>query len=129
MAVNRQLLRINAASSSVASGDTGPPTFGCIQQMRWVPTVCVTGANLELGLHPIAGDTGEGWIFYSGIDNQLAAAFTKCPMQPVCDGDGLDTGAHLRSPIVFAGDRIRAKVQPGGNAAVSGKLYIWTYTG
>ena len=95
-----------------------------------LPTTPDTGADLQLSLLPLSGDTGGGWVFYNQNDC-LGVQFTKAPRQPQHGADGAadpsDTGAAFGVPIYGAGDRIRAKAIGGGNAAaVNGLLYIWT---
>lgn len=129
MPVSRIRLRINAASNSVPAGDSGV-LYGSIQQMRWVPTLGDTGADLNVTLCPLAsgGDTAGGITVYDDNDC-LGTAFTRVPVQPAQTADGFDTGVDGYCLFVGARDRIRAKVSPGGNAAVSGDLYIWQYSG
>ena len=129
MVMHRQRLRIAAASAGANSGETGPAFHGAIRQMRWLPTTPDTGADLQLSLLPLSGDTGDGWTFFSQADC-LGVQFTKCPMQPMHGSDGqpdpADTGSAYGVPIFGAGDRIRAKAIAGGNAAITGRLLIWT---
>jgi hypothetical protein len=128
MSVSRIALRIKAANASVAAGDTGQ-LYGCIQQMRWVPTVGDTGADLNVTLcHTAAGDTANALTILDRTDC-MGSAFTRNPVQPLCASDGFDTGVDAYTVFVGADDRVRAKCQPAGNAAVDGTLYIWTYSG
>jgi len=129
MTVSRLAFRIAAASSSVASGDSGI-LYGAIQQMRWVPTSGDTGADLNVTITPLAsgGDTAGGLTVYND-DDCLGTAFTRVPVQPAQAFDGFDTGVDQYWPFVGAGERLRVKTSPAGNAAVAGTLYIWTFSG
>lgn len=110
-------------------GDTGPSIWGELKQMRWVPTTADTGgANVTLTQLMQAGDTSGGWDFFVGTD-ALAGAFTKSPRVPTHDMTGIADMADTGTPaspteVVFAGEKIRMKVTPGGTAIV-GKLYLW----
>lgn len=145
----RQRLKIRQASSSAASGDTGPAFFGELLQMRWLPTVGDSGAGLLVSLidaprppAPKRGpsgtpdDTGTGsigvpntgWLFYNREDGLGAASYTRAPRLPVSDLDGFDTGAatvHRSVPIVSAGQCLRVKSVPAGNGAVAGDILFW----
>lgn len=129
MTVSRIAFRINAASSSAASGDSGQ-LYGCIQQMRWIPTVGDTGADLSVTICPIAagGDTA-GAITVIDDNDCMGSAFTRVPLQPASSFEGADTGVDMSYPFVGAGDRLRVKTQPAGNAALAGTLYVWAYSG
>ena len=109
-------------------GDTGVPFYGAVLQMRWNPTTVDTGADLQVGMKPRTGDTGDGWLFYDDND-VLGTDFVRAPRQPQHGSDGAvdpaDTGAAFGVPVYGAGDRLRVKVIPGG-AACAGTLYIWT---
>ncbi len=124
--MQRIKLKLTAPSAGANAGDTGPHCNGVIRQMRWCPVTPDTGADLVLSLLPLAGDTGNGWVFYSQADC-LGSQFTKLPRSPMhaADGGQLDTGGDLSDAIVAAGDRIRAKAIGGGNAAaLDGRLYV-----
>ena len=123
--ISRQRFAINTDTGT--QGDTGPVFMGSIVQMRWAPATGDTGGDLLMALLPIAGDTGEGFVFFNDNDC-LGSGFNRVPLQPAQGSDGLDTGVDQYHPIVGAGDRLRIKVTPGG-AAVVGNLYVWTYTG
>jgi hypothetical protein len=129
MTVSRIAFRINAASASVASGDSGQ-LYGCIQQMAWRPVVGDTGADLSVTLCPLAsgGDTAGGITVVDDADC-MGSAFTRVPLQPAHSFEGADTGVDAHWPFVGAGDRLRVKVQPGGSSAVAGTLYVWCYSG
>lgn len=122
MGVSRQLFEFNDTGTA---GDTGPATFGIIQQMRWNKISGDTGADLQIALLPKMGDTGDGWLIYSKA-NVLVSNFARAFGQRAVDAAGAtDTGLV---PIVAAGDRIRVKVinQAGTGTALAGRLYIWT---
>lgn len=104
-------------------GDTGPPVFGELAQIRWNPTTVDTGADLQVALLPRSGDTGDGYLCYDDNDC-LGVNLQRVPVQPNHHADGFDTGAAQETPVVFAGDRPRVKVIPGG-AAVAGRLYLY----
>ena len=103
---------------------TGPNFNGSVEQYRWVSTGGDTGGSLAIGLYPLSGDTGDGFVFAS---HSLTPQFTKAPRQPQHGSDGAadpaDTGAAFGVPIVAAGDRLRA-VKTG--ATGTGRLYVWT---
>lgn len=124
MTIHRHTLQIAAASSSVSAGDTGPYFNGAILQMQWAPTTADTGADLTLTLLAADGDTTGSVDFYNDNDC-LGAGFLKSPRLSAHAGDGLDTGADSSVPVVSAGQRVRAKAAPGGNATLAGTLYIW----
>jgi hypothetical protein len=111
------------------SGDTGPSIWGELKQIRWVPTTTDTGgADLVLTQLMVDGDTSGGWDFYAGVDS-LAGAFTKSLRVTTHDKTGIadmtDTGTPASpTEVVFAGEKIRMKVTPGGTA-IAGKLYLW----
>lgn len=120
MSTQRHSFTINA---SAAAGDTGPPIFGSIEQVRWAPTTGDTGADLYLALLHQQGDTAGGFTLLSKADC-MGTGFTKQPTIPQTHVDLFDTGASLDVPVVCAGDRLRLKVTPGNT--VAGKLYVWT---
>lgn len=122
--MQRQIFQVNTDTGRWV--DTGQPVSGGLVQMRWVPDTADTGADLKLTLLPRTVDTGDGWAFYDDNDC-LGAQFTKVPVQPAHQSDGLDTGADFSTAIAFAGDRPRVEVTPGG-AAVVGRLYLWFTT-
>jgi hypothetical protein len=110
------------STSSSPAGDTGPNVDGAIVQVRWNPTTVDTGADLVLSILPREGDTGDGFVILNDNDC-LGADFVRAPRQAVHDSAGAAL-ASGDSPYVLAGDRIRAKVIPGG-AACAGRLYVW----
>lgn len=118
-----QRLVMNISTDTGTQGDTGPHLTGELAQVRWAPTVGDTGGDLTLTILPRAADTGDGFDVFADNDC-LGAGFTRVPVQHTHHIDGLDTGASQEFPYVFCGDRLRAKVTPGG-AAVSGRLYFW----
>ena len=129
MGVTRVALKLKAASSSVACGDTGQVVYGGIVQMHWIPTVGDTGADLNVTLVPNAsGDTAGGITVFDKTDI-MGTTFTRAPVQPLSSNDSFDTGVDMYAPYVAAGDRLRAKCQPGGSFAVDGVLHVWVYSG
>ena len=120
--MNRHLFNVNTDTGTW--GDTGPPFWGELKQVRWNPTTGDTGGDLKLALLPKTGDTGDGFEFFNDNDC-LGTNFQRVPVQARHHSDGFDTGAADESLIAGAGDRLRVKVIPGG-AAVVGRLYIWT---
>jgi hypothetical protein len=125
MPLRRQIFEVDTDTGTWT--DTGPSFHGAIQQMAWNPDTVDTGADLSIWLIPKNGDTGDNILVYSEIDC-LGADFLRVPLQPGHSPDGSDTGVDQYFPIVSAGERLRIRVTPGG-AAVSGRLYIWSYTG
>src|SRR3989304_1251969 len=120
--------RFDVSTDTGTWTDTGPAFSGGILQMRGEPVAGDTGGDLEISLLSELGtDTGNGIIFFSDNDC-LGADFLRVPLQPGHGADGFDTGVDNYFPIVGAGDRIRVKVTPGG-ASLSGRLYVWTYSG
>ena len=124
--MNRQIFEVDTDTGTW--GDTGPPFFGEVKQMRWNPTTADTGGDLKVALLPREDDTGDGFEFFNDNDC-LGTNFQRVPMQPMHGSDGAadpaDTGAAWGVPVAGAGDRLRVKVIPGG-AAVVGRLYVWT---
>ena len=119
MTIQRQLFQVSTDTGT--QGDTGPPFFGEIAQLRWNPTTADTGADLRIDILPKTADTGDGWNVLNDND-VLGTNFVRVLRQDTHDGAGVsDTGS---APIIGAGDRIRIKVTPGG-AAAAGRLYIW----
>lgn len=129
MPTSRMLFNVSADTGTW--GDTGPAVWGGLLQMHWNPTTADTGADLTITLLPKEDDTGDGWIIYNDNDC-LGANFTKVPYQATHEAGGAvastDTGTWSAVPVVFAGDRPRVKVTPGG-AAVAGRLYLWFFDG
>jgi hypothetical protein len=122
MAVQRQVFQIDTDTGT--QGDTGPAFWGAWLNLAWKPTTIDTGADLQIGLYPRKGDTGDGYLVYNNND-VLGTQFHVVVRADInVDGQGgVDTG---NAPIVAAGDHFRVKVIPGG-AACAGTL--WLYTG
>lgn len=108
-------------SGAASAGDTGPSFMGELLQMRWVHQSGDTGGSVEITALPVHGDTGQGWVIYSG---GLTPQFTKALRQPAHASDGFDTGVDEYVPVVAAGDRLRVKMT--APAAKHGHLYIWS---
>ena len=124
-----ELVRHKFLIATDASGDytdTGPPIFGAILQIRYVPTVgdqaLDTGADIDITL-PTTGVVVANW------DNIGGSAFTKVPKQPVHDTGGQDEGS---SEFIFAaGEPLRVVVSTGntgdtGTSSHTGTLHVWT---
>ena len=123
-----QRILFNITTDTGTQGDTGQNVHGALLQFHWNPTTPDTGADLRLDLLPKMGDTGDGFSIFDDNDC-LGVNFTRAPRQPTHDLSGAvdqtDTGTPASlSPYVFAGDRLRVKVTPGG-AAVVGRLYVY----
>ena len=128
---NRQLFTITTdtgVAGDAVKGDTGPAMFGEIMQVRVLPREADTGGDLEIGLYPTQGDTGDGFLIYSNNDS-LGSASTFAPRQKVtAGGDGTtDTGY---APYVAAGDYLRVKIRAGRVVAAGGtnqtRVMIWS---
>lgn len=104
--MQRQLFDLSDTGSMT---DTGPNFSGRVEQWRWVNTAGDTGGNLDIGIYPRAGDTGDGWLIVSnvGLESQLKASLPDN-----------DTG------VVVHGAGARLRVVKSG-AAGTGRLYVW----
>lgn len=114
---------ISDTGTGLNGSDTGPHVFGELVQMRWMPSDGDSGGDLVLTALIDTSDTGQGWDFYNDNDC-MGAQFTRYPANQIHHEDGRDTGATTEVPIVFSGERIRAKIV-AGQAEAAGKLYLW----
>ena len=128
---NRQLFTITTdtgVAANAVKGDTGPAMFGEIMQVRVLPREADTGGDLEIGLYPTQGDTGDGFLIYNDNDS-LGVASLIAPRQSITvAGDGTnDTGW---APYVAAGDHLRVKVRAGRVVAAGGtnqvRVMVWS---
>ena len=108
---------------------TSGPFSGELRQIHWAPTTGDTGADLAIYLDVNQSDTGEGITILDDNDC-LGSNKTWVPLQNSHDSSGAadnsDTGTPINPmPFVSGGDRLRARVTPGGSA-VAGALYVWT---
>lgn len=108
--------------------DTGPHCWGELMQVVWDPSDGDSGGDLVLSqVHGIGdtgpGDTGDELIFFNDNDC-LGSGFRRMPRIITCHPEGVDTGRNDLAPVVFAGEKPKAKFL-AGQAECAGSLILW----
>lgn len=120
--MQRQVYNFNTGS---AVTDTGPPAFGEMVMARWEVTGAAdTGGDVAIYAQQREADTGDGVLVVNDNDC-LGADFVRQWRSPTHNtaGGAVDTGDDFAAPVVFAGDRPRVRITPGGTTI--GRLYLW----